>query len=347
MLAKSWSRAVMGLVGFVVLVVWSAGPCRSHPEPGVALRPGSTRLPDGAKTWRVQRTNQAARVFAVGTVASENRVNLSSRLGAYVTEVGVSAGETVRKGQVCVVLDDREIREQLSALQAQLKQAETEYERTRQLFEKNAATEQGLVAAESLHNSLRAKVEAAKVMLSDTVLRAPMDGVVTDRRVEAGDLASPGQVLLSVYDSRNMRLEVPVPVRLVEHLARGQDVDVVLDRPSRAMRGRVSEIVSEIDPLSRTQVVKVRILDAGGDILPGTFGRVWMAGDSRVVVSVPVGAVYRVGQLEWVQVVQGSNLVQRLVKTGVTVAEQVEVLSGLDEGDVILVNPMREGVAHD
>jgi RND family efflux transporter MFP subunit len=239
-----------------------------------------------------------------------------------------------------VLLADREIAEQLAAAQAQSRQADAEYERTKGLFEARAATEQQLLAAETGRDAAHAQVERARVMMTYARIVSPIDGVVTDRRVEKGDIAAPGQLLLAVYDPDRMRLEVPVPMRLVGTLSVGFQVGVVLADPERRRTGHITEIVSEIDPQSRTQKVKVLLDDPSG-LRPGAFGRLIVPGGNVEVVRVPEAAVLRVGQLEMVRVVRDGRALRRLVTTGVHQDGQVEILSGLDDGETVLAAPVR------
>jgi RND family efflux transporter MFP subunit len=342
-LIKKYWKPAAGLIGLILLLMWAAGSFTSKVPAGkVEHRPGIA-LPAGAATIQVARQPVSARVYVMGTTASEENIHLSSRIPAYVNKVFVSAGDSVKKGQALVVLDDREIREQLTAAQAQLKQAETEYQRTKQLFESKATTDQALIAAESMFNSAKAQVDRIQVMLTYSQIISPIDGVVTDRRIEAGDLANPGQVLLTVYDPTRMRLEAPVPVRLVDKLSLDRTVDISLETPAQPFKGRVSEIVSEIDPLSRTRQVRVHIDEADGRILPGTFGRLWVNETPHEGVVVPATAVYRVGQLQLVQVVENNRVIRRLVSTGQSLGEQIEILSGLEGGEQILAVPVKEG----
>ncbi len=336
-----WGGAVLGMV---LMIFWTSGAFHSKISAGkVDVAPG-VQLPADAALFTVEVTDVSPRIDVVGTVASEEKVNLSARISAYIKEVFVSAGNSVKKDQVLIQLDDREFQEQLRAAKAQLKQANSEYKRTRGLFAKKATTEQALIAAESMQRSAQAQVDRMKIMLTYAKIISPIDGVVTERRVEVGDLANPGQLLLAVYDPENMRIEVPVPVRLIEKLSLGQEVDIELDRPSMPLTGAVTEIVAEIDPLSRTQKVKVHINSSGVSILPGTFGRVWVLGDPRPAVLVPASAVYNVGQLNIVQVASDQRVLRRMVKTGPMHNQQIEILSGLKQGDKILVTPVKEGI---
>mgnify|MGYP003572794091 CR=1 FL=1 len=332
----------VSIVGLVLLIAWTGGVFHEKTAAGKLEVEVGKPLPENAGTYTVKVEPVAAKIDVVGTVASEESVHLSARISAYVSGVFVSAGQSVKKGQVLIDLDSREMQEKMAAANIHLKQSRTEYNRTLSLYKQKAATEQSLTAAESMYNAAQSQVAEINVMLTYTQIKSPIDGIITDRRVEIGDLANPGQTLLSVYDPLNMRLEVPVPIRLIEKLSLGQTVEISLDRPSRPFTGRVSEIVSAVDPLSRTQEVKVHIDNKKGDILPGTFGRVWVFEDPYPAVLVPASALILSGQLEMVHLVQEDRVVRRMVKSGPSFGEKIEILSGLSQGDVILIFPLKE-----
>ncbi len=327
----------------VALAIAAAGCGGEKVAPGKVAHAPGLALPAGAATHTVVVAPLAPRVDVVGTVTSAEKIHLSARLSAYVNDVTVSAGSRVTKDQLLLTLDDRELREQLAAAEAQMKQAESEFQRAKQLLETKATTDQAFTAAETARNGARAQVERVNVMLTYAQIRAPIAGIVTDRRIEKGDLANPGQVLLVVYDPTRMRLEAAVPLRLVDKLALNQSVEVKLDRPARAFKGRVAQIVSEADPLTRTQTVKVDLEGETGDVLPGSFGRLYVDEEPRPTILVPASAVYAMGQLEIAQVVQDGRVLRRLVRTGLRVGDQVEILSGLRAGDTLLVTPVKEG----
>ncbi len=334
-------KTAMGIAGLVFLITWSGGLFKDKLPAGEVEAQTGIPVTKGAKTFEVKTVEVAPRIDLVGTVASGEKILLSSRISAYVKKVYVSAGDTVREGQVLVRLDNRELKEQLAAAEARLEQARTEYKRTQKLIQAEAATDQALITAKSAYEATRARVKQIKVMLTFTEIKSPINGKVTDRRIEVGDLANPGHVLLGVFAPYNMRIEVPVPVRLVEKLKLGQVVEVQLDRPSRPLKGKVTEVVGEIDPMSRTQLMKVHLETTNTEVLPGTFGRVWILDYPQPSILVPASAVYRIGQLEMVQVVRENRAIRRLVKTGPRYDEMVEILSGLSDHDMILVEPIK------
>lgn len=322
------------LAASVLLLVAACHPKANPPDADdTAHRP----LPAGSALATVRLTNAAPRIDVVGTVFAERTATLSARLSATIQDVLVSAGDRVKTGQILLTLDDSELREQLAAAKAQYEQAELEFSRTSRLFDHDAATSQALTAAESAFHIAQAAAIRMTVMLSYASVTSPLDGFVTERRVQSGDLANPGQPLLTVYDPAHMRLEVPVPVRLVPHLALGQAVDVTLDQSAQPLRGVVTELVSEIDPVTRTRIAKIRLDDAGDGVLPGAFGRVWIEEDPRPMLLLPAAAVRHVGQLDVVNVVDGTRVQERLVRTGPRRGDDVEILSGLQAGDVVAV----------
>ena len=334
-------KAAVGVGGLLALILWSGGFLLHKLSPSEVQAQSGIPLPAGRETLSVTSAMVSPRIDLVGTVASGEKIVLSSRISAYVKKVHVSAGDRVRQGQRLILLDNRELKQKLAAAEAGLAQAQTEYERAQKLIAADATTDQALTAAKSAFETASAQVQQIKVMLTFTEITSPIDGRITDRRIEAGDLAAPGQPLLGVFAPQNMRIEVPVPVRLVEKLQLGQKVDIELDRPNRPFTGRVIEVVGEVDPMSRTQRIKVHIEEAGTDVLPGTFGRVWIADDPRPAILVPTTAVYRIGQLEMVQLVADNRVIRRLVKTGPHFGDQIEILSGLSTGDTILAQPIK------
>lgn len=331
-----------GIAALVILIVTGAGLFRVPvPLAETKFVPG-VLVDHNAPRMTLKSEQVAPRVDIVGTVASEIKVNISPRIPGTVSEIAVTAGSEVKKGQELVKLDDRELQEQVTATEAQFRQAEAEFKRTKQLFDNKATTQQALDAAEAMFNSAKAQLERSRVMVTYASLTSPMDGVVTDRRVEPGDLANPGQPLLTIYDPARLQLEAPVPARLLKKLPLGQKVEISLDLVAEPLKGEVTRIVSEIDPYSRTQLVKVTIQNPPAQLLPGTFGRLWVPDDAREAVLAPASAITRIGQLEYATVVQDDRAIRRAVRTAPAGEGMVEVLAGLSAGDTVLTDPEKK-----
>jgi RND family efflux transporter MFP subunit len=329
-----------GLLALLLVIYYLAGGFHPKTGPGAVDDAAARTIPPGAPTLTVAIETIRPVIAVVGTIRSEEHVNLSSRLNAYVARVAASAGDRVRAGQVLIELDDRDLRQQQRAAEADLASAEAEHRRTEELFRSEAATRRQLDAAESAHRSAQARLEEAEIMLSHARIAAPAGGVVVERRVEVGDLATVGSVLLTLYDPGRMRLEAPVPLRLADRLRYGERLEVEIDTGRELTGGVVGEIVAAVDPQSRTRLVKVLLPGASGKVLPGMFGRLHVPGDPREAVLVPSGVVYRVGQLPFVQIGRDGKVLRRAVRLGAEHAGRVEILSGLAAGETILLEPI-------
>jgi membrane fusion protein (multidrug efflux system) len=333
----TWIKLGSGCGLLVILVLWTAGIFRSRIAGDDTVMRTPPPVPPQAPI--VVASNQLLRssVELAGTVSSQRTIHLSARLSAYVKEVTSSAGQRVEPGQRLMSLDDRDLQQQLNSAQAALAQADAQHTRTRTLHSKGAATDQQLEHSESAFKNATSQVARIRVMLSYTTITSPIAGIVTDRRIEVGDLAAPGQLLLAVYDPTTMRIEVPVPARLVPLFKSGKSVTVRLDHPHMELSGTVSEIVSEIDASTRTRLVKVSIATEGQALLPGTYGYVRIYGDEEAALLLPAAAIARAGQLEFVTLDQAGQAVRRLVKTIPHQSGAVQILSGIAAGDRVVI----------
>ena len=258
-------------------------------------------------------------------------------------------------------------REAQTAAEASRALADATFQRIKNLADSQAASRQALDEAEAKQKAAAAqaaqageilksyqakkeeaaaRIEQAKagaanaqVFLSYTKIISPITGVVTMKKVDVGDLAAPGAPLLEIEDTGQYRLEATVDEGQVGRLHGGDPAPVVIDALGGAeIAGTVAEIVPAADPASRTFTVKVD-LPPTESLRSGMFGRARFAAGQRQVLTVPATAVVDRGQLTGVYVVDAENTVRlRLIKTGKQFGGRVEVLSGLNEGEIVVVD---------
>jgi multidrug efflux pump subunit AcrA (membrane-fusion protein) len=181
-----------------------------------------------------------------------------------------------------------------------------------------------------------AELARARVALTHATITAPANGIVVSKTVEVGTIATPGAALLTVEEQR-YRLELSVPESDIRNVRIGQRTVATVDALGLDLQGIVVEIVPAADPTSRTFTVKV---DLPGDerLRSGLYGRARFTAGQRTVMLVPRQAVRERGQLQQVFVVDGSNIARlRLVTTGKAADDRVEILSGLGEGERVVV----------
>ncbi len=180
-----------------------------------------------------------------------------------------------------------------------------------------------------------AGLAAAQVQLSYATITAPFSGVVVKRHVDPGDMASPGMPLLTIVDPSSFRLEVTVPESHMKFIRIGDSVPVTIDALGQTLNGRVYEVVPSADPVSRTFVVKISLPQVKG-LMAGMFGRAeFKVGEIRGIF-VPESAIWREGSLEGVFVVEGERAIKRVVTTGKRLNDLIEILSGLNEGELVV-----------
>ncbi|MFN7977301.1 MAG: efflux RND transporter periplasmic adaptor subunit [Vicinamibacterales bacterium] len=239
------------------------------------------------------------------------------------------------------------------AARAALDLAKATHGRIAALFARKSATAQemddaaALAAAEARAASAEARVQEAGAGIEQAVaasdaatamagflhVTAPFDGVVTEKLVNVGDMATPGLPLVRLEDTRAYRLEVRVDESQAARLGAGAGVDVTLDGASAPVNARVAEVSRAIDAGSRSFLVKID-LPVGTEVRSGAFGRARLPGDARRALVVPADAIVRHGQVTSVFVADGGHARLRLVRL-----QGDEVLAGLAAGDQVIVAP--------
>ncbi len=177
-------------------------------------------------------------------------------------------------------------------------------------------------------------------MLEYTRIRTPFDGVVAERRLDPGALASPGLPILTVEELSHYRLEATVNEKELRYLRLGEQVPVLIDAlGDNAMNGRVAQIVPAADPASRSFLVKIE-LPIDTRLRSGLFGRVQFSRGERQSLVIPRTAVITRGQLQGVFVLDENKVASlRYVSLGKLSGAEVEVLSGLQSGDQLVAKP--------
>lgn len=303
------------------------------------------------ETAAVVQQTSAGRVEVEGVVVGKIEAVLSSRLAARVAEVAAVPGQSVRAGTVLVRLDAEETAGALEGARASVEAARASLElarKNRGRFEKLA--ERGAAAAVELDRARQDEASAAAAVASaeaarsraetdraQAVLAAPFDAVVVEKMVSPGDLAAPGRPLVRLASQSGRRVEAAPGEEEAAALAPGQAIEVEI--AGRAVTGRLAEIVGAVDPGTRRRTVRV---DLPSDLEPavGSFARVFLPGPSAARLLVPEKAVVSRGGLEIAWAVSSDGRVAlRYVRTGLRTGGSVEVRSGLEAGERVVVNP--------
>ncbi len=355
-------KAIFLLV--VTAAIASSSSCssdRSRPAP-------APEVVRGVPVLAVQQTIVPHVLEAVGTVRAAQTSTLASQMMGNIVEVRVHEGDRVQHGQVLALIDDSQpragldrataadnaSRQQLAAADSDLALAESTLKRYQSLFEKKSvspqefdevrARQQAALARREMGRADQAQAQAAlaqaRTAFEYTRIRAPFDGVVTEKKVDPGTLASPGMPILTVEDVRRYRLEASINESDVADVRIGQVVPVLIDvLGDQQVKGKVAQIVPAADPGSRSFLIKIE-LPADRQLRSGLFGRAQFSHGQRQSLLVPRTAIVERGQLQGVFVVNQNGLAAlRYVTLGKPAGSDVEVLAGLQGGEHLVAKP--------
>ena len=306
-----------------------------------------TACSDDVETASKARENAKATVFTAttqevpsyyatsGTVTSDHRVSISSRLSGYIREMKVREGDQVKADQVLVRIDPVDAKQALVQAQADLADAKADLERYQELQKSGAVSPQQVSKIELRYTVAESQVKQAQNQLSYAEVRSPVAGVVVAKRLSQGDLAAPGSPILTLEDPTSLLVETYVSERFVSNIHEGDNVDIEIPSVKQVYQGVVRQVVQAADPVSHQFLVKTA-LPAAAEIHPGMYAQTGFKIGKRNAVLVPKAAIHTRGGLHSVYVLNAASEAQyRLIRLGLEQGDQVEVLAGLQAGDKV------------
>lgn len=297
------------------------------------------------------------------TVKARTESVVAARMMGTVTMVTVKEGDRVKAGQLLLALDDRDVRQKITAAQAALAEAEsaessagkqkelaqTTFSRFRNLFDGKALTRQELdeaqtrmQVAEFEHARYGEMVKRARAGLNEAMvyrdyagITSPVDGVVSRKRIDPGSMVMPGVPLFTIEDTSSFRLEIGVNETMVGRISRGLPVAVTIPATGMSLAGTVSDVVPAIDPGTRNFLVKVDVKAEG--LRSGMYADVRIPAGKRSTLLLPGNVIVEKGQLSGVYTVGTGNIITyRLVRSGKIYGDRREILSGLQPGEKVI-----------
>lgn len=358
-------RSVMKYLVFLILpvvlvVLWLAG--LFHPKISAREIETAAKEVKGVEIGIVEALKRSEVSFA-GTVVPSDRAEVSTRRMGFISFVGVEEGDYVRKGDLLLRIDPRDVKAQVEVARQRVVQAQKSYasalanyeaakktyERYKELLKEGAVTRHEFDMVEARYEAAKASVEAARssielarrslelvsANLSYVEIKAPFSGYVVRRLVDVGDMARPGHPLL-VMEKPPYRVEVSLPESMYAYVKPGDRIRVSVPALGKELYARVVEVEPSVDPRSRTFRLEAVLEDR--NVRGGFFAKVYIGKPVKKTLLVPVGAIYRKWDFTGVWVLrEDGTLTLRFVRLGRRVGDKVEVLSGLEEGERIVV----------
>jgi len=337
-------------------VIWTIGALFLF---GVACSHGELGERQQQETLRVhadtvQTVTEPDRLVAPGQVSSRTDAFVSAKSVGTVLAIHVKAGDTVKKGQSMLEIDSSDVRSKLQQAKGGLAQAqaayaiaESNYNRFKELYERNAASKVELEQMEYQLNTANGAVETAKGAVSEakSYLRyasvtAPFDAVVVERMVNVGDFAAPGRPLFRLIDPSMMEFVCEVSESDARFVRNGTSVPVRLDNLGTSLEGTVQEVAAGSDFM--THSVRVRIgLSTTDGLKAGMYGTAVFPGIARQRILIPESWILRRGELQMVYVFGKDGRAQmRIIRTGKKYNGKVEVISGLSGNERVVTSEL-------
>lgn len=297
----------------------------------------------------IVKSESLARVVQLdGVVQPINQGTVASQTSGRIVGLNVDVNDYVKKGAVLLEISAVQQSASLDAAQAQLasaiaqdREAQAQVKRYRQLFPKGAISQDVMDSAEARARSASAAVKSAqaavaqaKESLGYTSVTAPYDGVVTQRHVELGETVAPGTPLVSGFSIDKLRVETEIPQRYQPSVSDVAQFEVVSPQGERILPTQYS-LFSYADPQSHTFKIRLNLPEDISTFVPGMWVKTEFHYGNRDTILIPNSSVVRRAELSSVYRIQDDSRVLNPVRLGQTYGDYTEVLSGLEEGDVI------------
>ncbi len=299
-----------------------------------------------ATTMAVERGDVRSVVAATGTIKAVDTVDISSRVTGLITAVKVKENDMVKAGQVLVILDDSSLRAQVAQYQAQVDNYAAVYERSKKLFAIGGESAQQLDADRTNYLVAKANYDNFSSQLGFYVITSPLDGMVVGTPTPAGQTVVQGisaaQVLMSVADMSKMEIKVLVDETDIGKVKAGQQVTFTVDAyADKAFAGTVTSVSRSATTSSNVVYYPVYVaVTATQDLLfPTMTARVTINVAERTnVLVVPLSAIKEEGGQKYVPVMAANGQEEnKPVRIGLSDDEKAEILSGLSEGDLVVL----------
>jgi RND family efflux transporter MFP subunit len=328
---------------------------------------GGGRPPMTVETGTAHRGSIAQQLVVVGNLVGDATVAVAPRAAGRLQDISVRLGDRVSRGQRIAKIEDFEIQEQVkqqeAALEvsratirqreADLKLAETNAERSRNLFARQLLPRQTLDDTEARYQAAVAQLDLARaqntqstarldelrINLANTIIVSPVDGFVARRAVDPGAFVGQNAPVVDVVDIGRVRLVANVIEKDLKQMQTGDETHVEVDAfPGEMFMGRIARVAPVLDPATRTAPIEIEIPNPGFRLKPGMYARVTVTTDERKeALVVPANAVVDTGGRRGVFLTAENSTVSfRPVTVGIEEGTQIEILDGLSEGDRVV-----------
>ena len=338
--ANRIGRRTPALLALGLVLLLAASGCGKEATPVPSTKDKSAEKSAPVRVETLKKGPVVVTIALTGAVEAARIAQLASAAEGPVLAVRVREGDMVMRGQVLVTLGRTEGAAALvTSLREDLRKEEDNLDRTRRLVESGALAGEQLDIAAANAARLRAQLVKGQESTRDYVVAAPWAGIVSRMKVREGDVVAPRAPLAEIYDPKSLLVRLSLPEQDVAGVALGTTAAVELDAyPGQRFSGSVTRLYPYLDSRTRTRIIEVVLVNAPS-LLPGMFARAYLTRQTIAgAITVPAHSLVALaGGGSGVYIAQDGKAVRRKVETGIEVDGRVHIVTGLGEGDKLIV----------
>jgi membrane fusion protein (multidrug efflux system) len=320
-----------------VLVIPKLNLTNEKKENNLGGNPRARQVP--VDVWIVKPKPFQNKIFSNGTLISNEEVELRSEVSGKITRIMFTEGKRVRKGEVLLKINDSELQATLKKNKSKEFLARDREYRFKQLLEKNLTSQQEYDLQLSELNAVLADVEFTEAQIAKTEIIAPFDGIIGLRSVSVGSYISPQTKIASLQSTNPMKVDFSVPQKYFGQIKEGKKILVKLSSTKKVYEGKIFAVEPKIDQNTRTLQVRAIVPNEKGELTPGAYVEIDVVlEDIESSILIPTETIVPDFEGEKVFVYKNGKANSQLVHTGVRTEREIQILSGLNIGDSLIVS---------
>lgn len=325
---------ILGVIGFISVVLSSCGT--ETQSKNMSDTDSTTAIP--VEIVPVKTGDISAYYSSTATLEAKEEAMVVSKVRGIVRELHVEEGDFVSAGDVLAQLEDEQLELEAQRAKATMDRLLNELNRKEELFNKNLVSAQEFENAKYEYEAQKSEYELANLKIKYSRIRAPIDGVISDRLIKMGNMIQTDQEVFEVTDLDPILAVLKVPEHEMDKIKKGQQALIQVDAiRDKTFEGQVLRISPTINPETGTFEVTVSLRDETRQLKPGMFGRVRIVYDTHQnVLTIPKNAVMTEDGTSSVYVIHNNQAYRKTVNTGYENGNNIEIMDGLNPSDSVV-----------
>jgi membrane fusion protein (multidrug efflux system) len=333
-------HAGLRLVGLITVVFIAFAACKSKKDQaqgGARGGPNRQKGPMVVEGFLVEPHAVSEDVEVPGSLLPLEETQIRAEVSGRVIQLNIPEGTVVPKGMLLVKLFDQDLQAQLHKLEVQLQIAEKTVERQKELLAINGISQQDFDLSSLTADNLKADIQSVKIAITKTEIRAPYQGQIGLRNVSLGTYLAPTDIVTTLREVNQLKLEFSVPEKYAKSIAKGYVVKFRVDGGIQDHNATVMATEGNVDQATRTLKIRALVKGNNKELVPGVFAKVNLQlGQNNEALMVPSQAIIPQARNKQVIVLRKDSAMFSVVETGIRDSAYVQVLSGLKKGDTVI-----------